>query len=308
MSKAKKEVLQRSLSPNTPSCINIDEKKIVHRSTRETTPLPKEIDEVQTPSPARLKKLMHHAARLDKTIPLPSRLRLEKPKENTDTKYAIDHLKSLVVVTLVAHQFIQTITTLDPIDENTIPTSPSFIRTPVDHVHANIARKKSENSLSPKNKSPDSPKQPIYTHHQLKFSNDMTTTEHIKFFPSDAKTSKNMKLGTYRDISKKLEQIKKESHISDTDIAEFIGSIEYGGHTLSRLSIEDIKYLVNVSSLLFSTESSRHPSSYIIHKMFIDLVKAGIYSFNEMGAILPMALPGAVKATITIEKFYLLKC
>ena len=40
----------------------------------------------------------------------------------------------------------------------------------------------------------------------------------------------------------------------------------------------------------------------------IDLVKAGIYSFNEMGAILPMALPGAVKATITIEKFYLLKC
>jgi len=262
---------------------------------RGATPPPTLVDENKPPetsTPDRLDRLLKSADELSRNCPdTPSR-HMSKPKAG-----GIQDLDPLVIVTLVAHQFIQK---LPPEALNGSPCISSHL----DFIYSNIAfQEVIVHSPTPETKyftrrvfTHDAPLSP-------EGEGKMVTKESQVFFPSKAYTAKICSLGAYEEIGGRFIDLKKNYKISDQGLAEYIENIYNKDRSPSlNFNPTDSKFLLDFSTLLYATEGHRHQSAYIIHKMFMDLVKAGGYLFGDMRAILPMAIVGAVPTTIMLDK------
>jgi|GEM_PF-5936398 len=264
------------------------------------------------------KNMMNATTAISLSYPFPTltndtyALKINTSLDSSKKESTID-LSTLAVVSLAGQRLTQlshiqrTRMLKDKTDDNT-----SYIAKPLDFIASNIIHKDTDRSLQHAHLYDHRTKLSFLTQHSVRYlANDLTTTDHTRLYYTGSKASFNLSLKTYKDIGDKCYAIAQRHNITHAKLAAFISDIHHKNHTSTThpLSKEEEKYLTNVSSLLFLTETSRHKSSYITHKMFIDLVKAEKLYFNDMHTTLPMAIRGAVKASIAIDQaiFPLLK-
>jgi len=272
---------------------------------RPTTPPPTYIDEntpLNTSTPARIERVLIQVGEIsEKGAPNTPSRSIAKAKAG-----GIQDLGNLGIVTLVAHQYIEKLEVklLAASQEVEALNTQFVISSYKDFILSNIIyRRLVESKPTPAEKAYF---QRIFIH--TLDDKSIETQEVSVLFKSDARATRICTLGTYKKIGKKCKEFTEKYKISDQKLAELIENL-YTKNTKCTLDLgqEDMKFLLDLSTLLYATEGSRHQSAYIINKMFIDLVKAGQYSFVKMHDILPMAIRHAVKTTIVIDKILFVK-
>lgn len=123
-------------------------------------------------------------------------------------------------------------------------------------------------------------------------------------------------LGSYKDLSDKIDAIKAALKIEDKQIAKWVknclkgSSLEIDG--LKTDQKEEIKeFIASVTYLLFGTEVARNPASILMHQMMLDLIEGGKNSFKDFfdnaqkeykGGLMPMSAKGAISAARLANK------
>ena len=131
---------------------------------------------------------------------------------------------------------------------------------------------------------------------------EVTTTTCTKIFKSKSKASILPSLKKYSKIAEDAYKIVLSANVKDIELAGILRAISNGikiEHTT--LDAKQIKFITDLSTLLFSEEPQRNVASYITNHMFIDLIEWGKLTFKDLPQLLPMAITQAVISSRTLD-------
>lgn len=131
--------------------------------------------------------------------------------------------------------------------------------------------------------------------------------ETVDFYKTGTFTHFKTNEGTYENIGQELKKLITRDFINEKELKNFFQSSLKGkvcSKTIKNRAVQtDLRDQLKIDvDLIFGIEVKRNPAALLTNAMFFDLVDKGIYKIEEIVNKMPMAMKGAVSASITIDK------
>lgn len=113
--------------------------------------------------------------------------------------------------------------------------------------------------------------------------------------------------GTYKTIGEGLKKLIDKKFINEKKLKEFFQSSLKGKKcsTIIQKKIVETDLIDQLKAdveLIFGIEIKRNPAALLTNAMFFDLVDSGLYKIEHIASKMPMAMKGAVLASVMIDK------
>lgn len=115
--------------------------------------------------------------------------------------------------------------------------------------------------------------------------------------------------GDYKSIGKRLQRFIDDHYIKEDNLSKFLkASLKGEGYgdivhdNAKGFSVDLMDHLQTLVKLIFGVEVKRNSAALLTNPMFFDLVDAKVYKVQDIADRIPMAMKGAVSASVFMDK------